>query len=74
MWVAGFIKPCDKCSFISSVDEQVYSSEAVWSGISECIQIFGGLGYMKDYPLERFLRDSRITMIFEVTVARSCFA
>ncbi|CAB3376296.1 Hypothetical predicted protein [Cloeon dipterum] len=46
---------------------KVYSSEAAWTGVSECLQILGGLGYMKDYPYERYLRDSRIMMIFEGT-------
>lgn len=35
--------------------------------VSEALQILGGLGYMKDYPYERYLRDSRILLIFEGT-------
>jgi len=46
---------------------KVFSSEAVWNCTSECLQVLGGLGYMKDYPYERFLRDSRIMLIFEGT-------
>jgi hypothetical protein len=46
---------------------QVFSSEGCWYGVSECLQILGGIGYMKDYPYERILRDARITMIFEET-------
>ncbi|XP_076325006.1 complex I assembly factor ACAD9, mitochondrial-like isoform X1 [Tachypleus tridentatus] len=46
---------------------KVASSEVAWWSISECLQILGGLGYMKDYPFERYLRDSRIMMIFEGT-------
>ena len=46
---------------------QVFSSEAVWNCSSECLQVLGGLGYMKDYPYERFVRDSRIMLIFEGT-------
>lgn len=46
---------------------QVFSSEGCWYGVNECLQILGGIGYMKDYPYERILRDSRITMIFEGT-------
>ena len=30
------------------------------------LQVFGGLGYMKDYQYERYLRDARILQIFEV--------
>ncbi|XP_045608388.1 complex I assembly factor ACAD9, mitochondrial [Procambarus clarkii] len=46
---------------------KVFSSEAVWQWGSECLQILGGLGYMKSYPFERYLRDSRILLIFEGT-------
>lgn len=46
---------------------QVFSSEGCWYGVSECLQILGGLGYMKDYPYERILRDARVAMIFEGT-------
>ena len=45
---------------------QIYSSEAAWKHISESLQIFGGSGYMRDYPYERMLRDARILLIFEV--------
>lgn len=34
--------------------------------INEALQVLGGAGYMKDYPYERYLRDSRILLIFEV--------
>lgn len=46
---------------------KVFSSECSWYAISEFLQIWGGLGYMKSIPCERYLRDSRITMIFEGT-------
>ncbi|XP_071611557.1 complex I assembly factor ACAD9, mitochondrial isoform X2 [Heliangelus exortis] len=46
---------------------QVFSSEGAWVCVSEALQILGGLGYMKDYPYERFLRDTRILLIFEGT-------
>uniref|UniRef100_A0A8C5QNJ0 Complex I assembly factor ACAD9, mitochondrial n=1 Tax=Leptobrachium leishanense TaxID=445787 RepID=A0A8C5QNJ0_9ANUR len=46
---------------------KVFSSEGAWQCVSEALQILGGLGYMKDYPYERYLRDSRILLIFEGT-------
>ncbi|XP_053577024.1 complex I assembly factor ACAD9, mitochondrial [Bombina bombina] len=46
---------------------KVFSSEGAWVCVSEALQILGGLGYMKDYPYERYLRDSRILLIFEGT-------
>ncbi|XP_061474129.1 complex I assembly factor ACAD9, mitochondrial [Rhineura floridana] len=46
---------------------KVFSSEGAWICVSEALQILGGLGYMKDFPYERYLRDSRILLIFEGT-------
>jgi len=31
----------------------------------EAIQIFGGYGYMKDYPVEKLLRDAKLAQIYE---------
>ena len=41
--------------------------EAAWSVADECIQILGGMGYMKDCGAERVMRDLRIFRIFEGT-------
>ncbi|NWJ09880.1 ACAD9 dehydrogenase, partial [Crypturellus undulatus] len=46
---------------------KVFSSEGAWRCVSEALQVLGGLGYMKEYPYERYLRDSRILLIFEAT-------
>ncbi|NXW83438.1 ACAD9 dehydrogenase, partial [Alopecoenas beccarii] len=47
---------------------KVFSSEGTWTCVSEALQILGGLGYMKDYPYERYLRDARILLIFEASM------
>jgi alkylation response protein AidB-like acyl-CoA dehydrogenase len=31
------------------------------------VQIFGGVGYMRDYPVEKMMRDAKITQIYEGT-------
>ncbi|XP_074633021.1 very long-chain specific acyl-CoA dehydrogenase, mitochondrial-like [Acropora palmata] len=46
---------------------KVYASEAAWFVADECIQILGGMGYMKDCGAERVMRDLRIFRIFEGT-------
>lgn len=46
---------------------KLYASEASHRATHKAIQIFGGYGYVKDYPVERFYRDSRITEIYEGT-------
>jgi hypothetical protein len=44
-----------------------YSTEMSNRVTSDAIQVLGGSGYMKDYPVERYFRDARITNIYEGT-------
>ncbi len=46
---------------------KVFASERGWQSINDTMQMMGGLGYMKEYPFERIMRDARINQIFEGT-------
>lgn len=46
---------------------KVFASEMLWEAVDENLQIWGGAGYMKEYPFERWMRDARINRIFEGT-------
>ncbi|MEO5816668.1 MAG: acyl-CoA dehydrogenase family protein [Gemmatimonadaceae bacterium] len=46
---------------------KVFASEMLWRAADEMVQIAGGRGFVKPYPYERQLRDSRINRIFEGT-------
>jgi acyl-CoA dehydrogenase family member 9 len=46
---------------------KIFNSEALWMASDEALQIAAGMGYMRDAPYERALRDSRINRIFEGT-------
>ncbi len=46
---------------------KIFASELAFRTASEAMQIAGGIGYSKEYPYERALRDSRINLIFEGT-------
>jgi alkylation response protein AidB-like acyl-CoA dehydrogenase len=46
---------------------KVYNSEMLFQAADETLQIFGGAGYITDYPIERVSRDARINRIFEGT-------
>ena len=46
---------------------KLYASEtAMWTA-TKAVQIFGSNGYSKEYPVERFFRDAKITEIYEGT-------
>jgi hypothetical protein len=34
---------------------------------TDAVQLFGGYGYMRDYPIEKYMRDAKITQIYEGT-------
>lgn len=46
---------------------KLYASEAVNRITARALQIHGGYGYVRDYPVERHLRDARVTTIYEGT-------
>ena len=46
---------------------KLFASEASAKITHAAIQVFGGYGYSKDYPVERYFRDSRVTEIYEGT-------
>lgn len=46
---------------------KMYATEAAWRACDEAVQIFGGYGYVKEYAVERLLRDVRVTRIYEGT-------
>jgi acyl-CoA dehydrogenase family protein 9 len=56
----------DACDWsLEAAIAKVFASELVWRAADEMVQIAGGRGFVKPYPYERFLRDSRINRIFE---------
>ena len=63
----GLIDRGDVDYSIESAICKVFASEAVWRAVNEGMQIAGGIGYSQEYPYERYLRDSRINLIFEGT-------
>jgi alkylation response protein AidB-like acyl-CoA dehydrogenase len=52
---------------VEAAMSKVFVSEALWTVADEALQIAGGNGFMKEYPYERVVRDSRINRIFEGT-------
>jgi alkylation response protein AidB-like acyl-CoA dehydrogenase len=59
---------------------KAYASDVAMSVTTDCVQALGGYGYVREYPVERFMRDAKITQIYEgtnqiqrVVIARSIF-
>ena len=53
-------------TFTSSA-AKVFASDTAMSVTTDAVQLFGGAGYTKDFPVERMMRDAKITQIYEGT-------
>jgi butyryl-CoA dehydrogenase len=51
----------------ASAMAKLYASDVAMKVTVDAVQIFGGYGYMKDYPVEKYMRDAKITQIYEGT-------
>jgi len=55
--------PCGKQASMA----KLFASKTAVEVTSEAIQVYGGYGYTKDYPVERYFRDAKVTEIYEGT-------
>jgi len=55
-----------RCNKITSM-AKVFAAETAMKAATKGIQIYGGYGYMKEYPMERYFRDAKILEIYEGT-------
>lgn len=46
---------------------KMFASDTAMKVTTEAVQIFGGYGYTREYPVERLFRDAKITQIYEGT-------
>jgi len=46
---------------------KVFASDTAMKVTTDAVQVFGGYGYMKEYPVEKMMRDAKITQIYEGT-------
>ena len=58
--------PAEKFTAYSAM-AKCYASDMAMSVTTDAVQVFGGYGYMKEYPVEKMMRDAKITQIYEGT-------
>ena len=44
-----------------------FASDRAMEVTTDAVQVLGGYGYVKDFPVERFMRDAKITQLYEGT-------
>ncbi|MCE3235708.1 MAG: acyl-CoA dehydrogenase [Vampirovibrio sp.] len=64
---AARLKEAGKDFALEASMAKLYASEICNQCASEAVQIFGGYGYTKDFPVERYFRDARVMTLFEGT-------
>lgn len=64
---AAWLKDQRKPFTLAASEAKLYCSERCNEIVSEALQIFGGYGYVKDFPMEKYFRDARATTIYEGT-------
>ncbi|MFH1868683.1 MAG: acyl-CoA dehydrogenase family protein [Candidatus Omnitrophota bacterium] len=59
-----------------SAMSKLYASDVAMRVTTDAVQVLGGYGYMRDYPVEKYMRDAKITQIYEGTnqIQRSVIA
>ncbi|SFF79196.1 hypothetical protein SAMN04488025_10581 [Planifilum fulgidum] len=62
-WLRQQGHPCKKEAAMA----KMFASDTAMAIATEAVQIFGGYGYTREYPVERFFRDAKITQIYEGT-------
>jgi len=67
--VARYIDQSENPKEISKVSgmAKVFASDVAMKVTTDAVQIFGGYGYMRDYPVEKMMRDAKILQIYEGT-------
>ena len=63
----GHLKEQGKKAVLEASIAKLYVSESLVQSMMDAVQIFGGYGYTREFPVERFMRDAKITQIYEGT-------
>jgi butyryl-CoA dehydrogenase len=64
---AGWLKDAGQPSTIETSIAKLFATESAVECANSAIQVHGGSGYVDDYPAERYLRDARVTTLYEGT-------
>jgi butyryl-CoA dehydrogenase len=67
LWRAGWLKDTGQPNTTETSVAKLYATEAAVRCANAAIQVHGGSGYVDDYPVERYLRDARVTTLYEGT-------
>jgi butyryl-CoA dehydrogenase len=64
---SGALKDAKQPNTVETSVAKLYATEAAVASANDAIQVHGGAGYVDDHPVERYLRDARVTTLYEGT-------
>lgn len=67
VYKAAWLKENKQPYSIDAARAKLYAAEVAMDVTTKAVQLFGGYGYTKEYPVERMMRDAKITEIYEGT-------
>jgi alkylation response protein AidB-like acyl-CoA dehydrogenase len=67
VWQAAYLKDQNKDFVKAAAQAKLFASQIAQEVTTEAVQIHGGYGYVKEYHVERLMRDAKITQIYEGT-------
>jgi butyryl-CoA dehydrogenase len=67
VYKAAMTKQAGENYAVAAAKAKLIAAETAMSVTTKCVQLFGGYGYTRDYPVERMMRDAKITEIYEGT-------
>jgi butyryl-CoA dehydrogenase len=67
VWRAGWLKDTGRPNTTETSIAKLHATEAAVRCANSAIQVHGGSGYVDDYPVERYMRDARVTTLYEGT-------
>ncbi len=67
VYKAAMAKQTQKVYSVEAAKAKLFAAETAMAVTTECVQLFGGYGYIREYDVERMMRDAKITEIYEGT-------
>ena len=67
VYKAAMAKATQPVYSVEAAEAKLFAAETAMAVTTECVQLFGGYGYIREYDVERMMRDAKITEIYEGT-------
>jgi alkylation response protein AidB-like acyl-CoA dehydrogenase len=66
-WMAADLLDRGEPMSLAASKAKLFASEAAVRAANNCLQVFGGYGYIDEYPVGKYLRDARVMTLYEGT-------